>query len=236
LLNPIDLPIHGSEKTYEVSPTKIVCLGLNYKEHIAESQSVVGVEIPAEPVLFPKTTNVLIGPGESIVIPAFLEGYEFETPRVDHEAELAVIISDRCHNVPQDEALSHVYGFTCMNDVSQRNLQHGDKSGWYRGKSLDTFGPIGPRIVETADIGDPQDLDIVCRVNGRVAQESNTRHMIFKIPEIISFISRNFTLFPGDILLTGTPAGVSPLSHRDVVQVEIQGIGVLENPVVQEGR
>ncbi len=234
----VTLPIHGSHESYPVNPTKIIALGLNYRDHIAESHSVnvqgFSDEIPAEPILFPKTPNVLIGPGKPIVIPRFLKDYGFEEPRVDHEAELALIIADRCKDVPAEDALAHVFGYTCMNDVSQRNLQTGDKSGWFRGKSLDTFGPIGPQVVLPSDIGDPQVLNIRCRLNGKVAQESNTRHMIFSIPEIIAFVSRNFTLMPGDIIMTGTPSGVGPLRHGDVVQVEIENIGVLENPVVEE--
>lgn len=233
----IILPVAGGG-TYPVKPSKIVALGLNYLEHIKESQSVAGQSlseaIPSEPVLFPKTPNVLIGPGEAIILPAFVEDYGFENCRTDHEAELAIIIKDRIKNCRPEEALSHVLGFTCFNDVSQRNLQKGDKSGWYRGKSLDTFGPIGPVIVPPARIGDPQNLDIVCRVNGRVTQHSNTRHMIFKIPEIIAFIARNFTLEPGDIIVTGTPSGVGPLRHGDLVEVEIEGIGILKNPVQAE--
>jgi 2-keto-4-pentenoate hydratase/2-oxohepta-3-ene-1,7-dioic acid hydratase in catechol pathway len=118
-----------------------------------------------------------------------------------------------------------------MNDVSQRNIQNGDRSGWFRGKSFDTFGPIGPRIVRAQDIGDVQNLDIVCRKNGLVVQSSNTRHMIFPVAFTISFISRNFTLLPGDIILTGTPAGVGPIVEGDDVEVEIARIGVLRNPV-----
>ncbi len=123
-----------------------------------------------------------------------------------------------------------------MNDVSQRNVQTGDRSGWYRGKSFDTFGPIGPVVVLAEDIGDPQNLKIQCRLNGKVTQSSNTSFMIFPIPEILSFVSHNFTLEPGDIIMTGTPSGVSPLRHGDVVEVEIEKIGVLSNPVVEEGR
>ena len=233
----ITLPIDGGG-TYRVNPSKIVALGLNYLEHIKESQSVdvqnFTEAIPTEPVLFPKTPNVLIGPGETIILPAFVEDYGFPNCRTDHEAELAIIIKDRMKNVSAEAAMDHVLGFTCFNDVSQRNLQKGDKSGWYRGKSLDTFGPIGPVIVTPAKIGDAQNLEIVCRVNGKVTQHSNTRHMIFKIPEIIAFVSKNFTLEPGDIIITGTPSGVGPLRHGDVVEVEIEGIGILRNPVKAE--
>lgn len=233
----VTLPmINGQEVT--IAPSKIVALGLNYLEHIKESRSVnvqnFTSEIPDEPVLFPKTPNVLIGPGTSIVLPALLDTYAFEDCRTDYEGELALLIKDRIKNVTEDEALEHVLGFTCFNDVSQRNLQRGDKSGWYRGKSLDTFGPIGPVIVPPEAIGDPQNLHIQTRLNGRVVQDSNTGHMIFNIPQIISFISRNFTLEPGDIIITGTPSGVGPLQSGDVVEVEIENIGILKNPVVAE--
>jgi 2-keto-4-pentenoate hydratase/2-oxohepta-3-ene-1,7-dioic acid hydratase in catechol pathway len=231
------LPITNGN-TVEIRPSKIIALGLNYLEHIKESQS-VNVQnftdaIPTEPVLFPKTPNVLIGPGESILLPSFLNDYEFDNCRTDYEAELAIIIQDRIKNIDKKDALKHVLGFTCFNDVSQRNLQRTDKSGWFRGKSLDTFGPIGPVIVTPEEIGDPQNLDICCRLNGKIVQKSNTRHMIFKIPELIAFISRNFTMEPGDIILTGTPSGVGPIKHGDQVEVEIEKIGKLLNPVQNE--
>ena len=233
----IQLPMTDGT-SYTVQPTKIVALGLNYLEHIKESQSVdssnIDDAIPTEPVLFPKTPNVLIGPGESVILPSFLRDYSFENCRTDHEAELAIIIKDRIKNVLTSEAMDHVLGFTCFNDISQRNLQKGDKSGWYRGKSLDTFGPIGPVIVTPEEIGDPQNLNIECRVNGTVMQQSNTRHMIFKIPEIIAFVSKMFTLEAGDIIITGTPSGVSPLKDGDIVEVEIEKIGVLSNKVKAE--
>jgi len=131
--------------------------------------------------------------------------------------------------------MEHILGFTCFNDVSQRNLQRGDKSGWYRGKSLDTFGPIGPVIVSPEVIGDVQNLDIQTRLNGKVVQQANTRHMIFTVLRLVAFISKNFTLEAGDVISTGTPSGVGPLADGDVVEVEIEGIGVLRNPVQAEG-
>jgi len=233
----ITLPMSSGE-TVEIKPGKIVCLGLNYLEHIKESQS-VNVQnftdaIPEEPVLFPKTPNVIIGPEESVVLPAFLKEYKFEDLRTDYEGELAIIIKDRCKNLSEEEAMDHILGFTCFNDVSQRNLQRSDKSGWYRGKSLDTFGPIGPVIVPPAAIGDVQQLKIETRLNGKVVQQSNTEHMIFKIPKIMAFISKNFTLEPGDIISTGTPSGVGPLADGDVVEVEIENIGTLRNTVTAE--
>lgn len=225
-------------ESVEIRPTKIIALGLNYLEHIKESKSVnvqnFTDEIPTEPVLFPKTPNVLIGPGEPVILPSFLDDYGFDVCRTDYEAELAIILKDRIKNVDESEALKHVRGFTCFNDISQRNLQRTDKSGWFRGKSLDTFGPIGPVLVSPEEIGDPQCLDICCRLNGEVVQQSNTKHMIFTIPRIIAFVSRNFTMEPGDIIITGTPSGVGPIKHGDQVEVEIENIGTLINPVKKE--
>jgi 2-keto-4-pentenoate hydratase/2-oxohepta-3-ene-1,7-dioic acid hydratase in catechol pathway len=233
----IQLPMSNGGD-YIVNPSKIVALGLNYLEHIKESQSVdvqnFTNEIPTEPVLFPKTPNVLIGPGDSIILPAFVEEYGFVDCRTDHEAELAIIIKDQVKNLSADSAMDHILGFTCFNDISQRNLQKGDKAGWYRGKSLDTFGPIGPVIVTPEDIGDPQNLEIECRLNGQIVQKSNTRHMIFKIPEIVAFVSKNFTLEAGDIIITGTPSGVGPLKNGDLLEVDIENIGTLTNPVKAE--
>lgn len=191
-------------------------------------------DVPKEPVLFPKTPNVLIGPEQPIVIPKFLKEYAFPEIRVDYEAELAFFIGRRCKNVPVAEAWDFIYGFTCMNDVSQRNIQNQDRSGWFRGKSLDTFGPVGPVIVRTCDLGDPQNLNISCRLNGKTVQSSNTRYMIFPMPEILAFVSKNFTMEEGDIITTGTPSGVGRITHGDVVEVEIDGIGILRNPVADE--
>lgn len=232
------LPVYNRTETYTVNPTKIIALGLNYRDHIAESHSVkvrgFTNEVPDEPILFPKTPNVLIGPEEPIIIPVFLKEYGFEELRTDYEAELAVIIKSKCKNVNLAKAMDFVLGYTCINDVSQRNLQTGDRSGWFRGKSLDTFGPIGPRLVLADDLDNPQNLNIQCRLNGKTVQDSNTRHMIFPIPQIIAFVSRNFTLMPGDIIATGTPSGVGSIKHGDVVEIEIEKIGILRNPVIEE--
>ncbi|HUX22197.1 MAG TPA: fumarylacetoacetate hydrolase family protein [Spirochaetia bacterium] len=234
----ITLPIAGTNRSYEVQPTKIIALGLNYRDHIAESHSVnvqgFTKDEPQEPVLFPKTPNVLVASGEPIVIPSFLLDYHFDDMRVDYEGELAFVIRDRCKNVRPENAYEHILGFTCMNDVSQRNLQTGDRSGWFRGKSLDTFGPLGPVLVPIETIGDPQNLSIETRLNGVTVQSSNTKHMIFSIRQMLSFISRNFTLEAGDIITTGTPSGVGRLSHGDIVEVVIGKIGTLSNPVVEE--
>lgn len=232
------LPVFGRPRPCEINPSKIIALGLNYHSHIAESHSVkvrgFTEEIPQEPILFPMTPNVLIGPDDPIVIPSFLLEYGFEDLRTDYEAELAVIIGKKCRNIARKDALDHVLGYTCMNDVSQRNLQTGDRSGWFRGKSLDTFGPIGPQVVLQEDIGDPQALRLQCRLNGKTVQDAGTAQMIFPVDEIITFISKNFTLLPGDIIATGTPSGVGRIHHGDVVEVEIEKIGVLTNPVVEE--
>ncbi len=230
------LPVVGTDDAYEVCPSKIIALGLNYRDHIAESESVrvqgFTPEAPSEPVLFPKMPSCLIGPGHPIRLPKILTMYDFEDARTDYEAELALIIGSDCFWVEPESALDHVFGYTCMNDVSQRNIQNGDRSGWFRGKSFDTFGPIGPVIVPADRIGNPQSLDISCRLNGRTVQSSNTRHMIFPLDVIVSYVSRNFTLLRGDIILTGTPAGVGRIAHGDTVEIEIEGIGVLRNPVV----
>ena len=236
----IKLPVKNRDEVYTVHPTKIIALGLNYRDHILESHS-VGVQgiaptDPKEPVLFPKMPSCLIGSGEAIILPAFVEDYAFEDPRVDYEAELAFVIGKECKNVPVALALDVIYGFTCLNDVSQRNIQTGDVSGWFRGKSFDTFGPIGPCLVLTEDIGDPQNLNIECRCNGKTVQSSNTKNMIFPIDVIVEFISKNFTLYPGDIISTGTPSGVGRIVHGDEVEVELENIGILKNSVVEESR
>lgn len=234
----VTLLIKGTSETYDIKPTKIIALGLNYLAHIKESLSVdqtkLEHEIPKEPVLFPKTPNVLIGPGEAIILPKIIFEYGFNPTRTDYEAELAIIIKKKCKHVSESEAMEYIFGFTCMNDVSQRNIQKGDKSGWFRGKSFDTFGPVGPVIVRPADIGNPQNLFIKCRLNGELKQDSNTKFMIFNIPQIIAFISKNFTLEEGDIITTGTPKGVGSIKEGDEVEVEIENIGVLRNSVIRE--
>ena len=231
----IQLPIAGSDETYTVAPTKVIALGLNYRDHIAESESVrvqgFTSEEPSEPVLFPKMPSCLVGPDEPIVIPPIVAKYQFEESRTDYEGELAIVFARECSDVSEEDALSYVLGVTCMNDVSQRNIQTGDRSGWWRGKSFDTFGPVGPVLVPIESISDIQNLSIETRLNGKKVQSSNTRHMIFSVAHTISFVSHNFTMYPGDILLTGTPAGVGPIAHGDVVEVEIGEVGVLRNPV-----
>ena len=209
-------------------PGKIIACGLNYRDHASESDSV----LPSSPIMFAKWPTCLIGPDEPIRIPAGID-------EVDWEAELAVIIGRTARDVAVDAALSYVAGYTCMNDVSARRVQREDGQ-WSRAKSFDSFGPIGPRVVPAADIPDPQQLRIRARVNGRELQSASTGDMIFGVAQLISHASQGTTLLPGDIISTGTPSGVGAfrdppifLSDGDVVEIEIEGIGVLSNPVVQ---
>ena len=207
-------------------PQKIVCIGLNYRDH-AEEQ---GTELPAAPLLFAKWPNTLIGPGEPIVIPPI-------TKQVDYEAELGVVIGERVRGASAENALEAVAGFLCLNDVSARDLQFSDGQ-WVRGKSLDTFCPVGPVFVPAADVPDPQALAIRAVVNGEVLQDSHTSNMIFSVAEIVAHVSRSITLEPGDLIATGTPAGVGAfrdppvwLEPGDEVTIEIEGLGALTNPV-----
>ena len=200
-----------------VSPTKIVGIGVNYRAHAAE----MGKPLPAEPLMFLKPPSAVIGDGEPIRRPA---GFA----RVDHEAELGVVIGTRAHRVPKDRALEVVAGYTCVNDVSVRELQQRDGQ-WARAKGFDSFCPIGPRVVAGLD---PSNLRIMARVNGETRQDSTTADLIFDVPTLIAFVSEYMTLEPGDVISTGTPAGVGNLAVGDVCEIEIEGIGILRNPVV----
>ena len=207
-------------------PGKIVCVGLNYRDH-AEEQ---GVELPSEPLLFAKWATSLIGPGDAIVIPPIVT-------KADYEAELGVVIGTRAKRVSKENAFEAVLGYLCANDVSARDLQFSDGQ-WTRGKSPDTFCPVGP-MVPRDDISDPHDLRIRAIVNGEVLQDSTTANLIFGIDDVISYASQATTLEPGDLILTGTPAGVGVfrdpqrlLQPGDEVTIEIEGIGSLTNPVV----
>lgn len=199
-----------------VRPSKIVAVGQNYRAHAAE----MGKPLPDEPLIFMKPPSALIAPGEAIERPS---GYE----RVDFEGELAVVIGRRASRVSRDAALEYVGGYTCLNDVTVRDLQKKDGQ-WTRAKGFDTFCPVGPRVVPGLD---PSRLAIETRVNGAVRQQSNTADLIFDVPTLIAFISRVMTLEEGDLISTGTPSGVGNLVPGDVVEVEIEGIGVLKNPV-----
>jgi len=207
-------------------PSNVICVGLNYRDHAAES----GVPLPERPVLFAKLTGCIIAPGEPVVLPP-------DTNEVDFEAELAVVIGRRCRGVSASEALEYVAGYTCLNDVSARDFQRGDGQ-WVRAKSQDTFGPMGPYLVTGEDVPDPQGLPIRCWVNGQLLQDSNTDKMIFGVRELVAFISRGITLAPGDVISTGTPHGVGfarkpPvfLESGDEVVIEVEGVGQLSNPV-----
>lgn len=206
---------------------KIICVGLNYHDHAGEQH----VEVPDEPLLFAKTANTLCGNGDPIILPP-------QDGHVDAEAELAVVIGRTARNVSVEEALDVVAGYTCANDVSARDIQFKDGQ-WFRGKSFDTFCPIGPTFVPSGKIGDAGDLRIVQRVNGEVLQDSRTSLLIFDVSSLVAFASEVLTLQPGDLILTGTPAGVGffrepkqSLRPGDEVEIEIERIGVLRNPVV----
>jgi 2-keto-4-pentenoate hydratase/2-oxohepta-3-ene-1,7-dioic acid hydratase in catechol pathway len=206
-------------------PSKIIALGLNYKDHAEESKG----NLPEAPLVFAKFPNSLIGHNDEIIWDVNV------TRKVDFEAELAVIIGKSIYDCPEDEAMDAVFGYTCANDVSARDLQFGDGQ-WVRGKSLDSFCPLGPWVVTADELPDPHSLKIRCILNGRIMQDSHTGLMIFRLPEIISFLSRHFTLFPGDIILTGTPSGVGAfrdpsvyMKNGDEVVVEIERVGRLVN-------
>ena len=218
LLSPIDFP------------PKIVCLGLNYRDHAAEQNAA----IPDEPVIFIKPHTTIIGPNEKIVKPSFVE-------KLDYEAELAIVIGRKAKSVSVSEAKSYIFGYTILNDVSARDLQFKDKQ-WTRGKSIDTFAPTGPSITTENQLQDTSDLFIRTWVNNELRQNSTTKNMVFNICEIIHNLSRVMTLEPCDIIATGTPAGVGfalkpqPkfLQPGDIVRIEIEKIGILENIVTEE--
>ena len=200
-----------------IRPSKIICVGRNYAAHAAEHQA----EVPEEPMIFLKPPSALIGFDLPIQLPD-------NVGRVDLEAELAIVMGKIGRNIPKDAALEYVLGYTCGNDVSARVLQQKDKQ-YGRAKGFDTFGPLGPWI-ET-DIGDPTNLRVVGRLNGKTVIDGNTSQMVFDVPTLIEFISGVMTLLPGDVILTGTPEGVSELSVGDVVEIEIEKIGTLRNTV-----
>jgi len=198
--------------------SKIVGVGRNYAEHAAE----LGNEVPAAPLLFLKPNTAVIGPDDPIVLPDWTE-------HVDHEAELAVVIGKVTKDVAPERALDHVFGYTVANDVTARDVQRSDAQ-WTRGKGFDGSCPIGPWIVPGLDV---DDLAVRARVNGETRQDGRTSQLIFDVAYLVSYVSEVFTLLPGDVILTGTPAGVGPIVDRDVVEVEVEEIGVLRNPVLR---
>jgi len=224
------LPLDSVRLTAPIPrPPKILCVGLNYRDHAAESK----MEVPSVPTIFAKYSNAVIGPGDAIVLsPA--------TEKPDYEAEFALVIGKRAKRIPKSEWKDYVFGYTIVNDVSARDVQLAT-SQWTLGKSFDTFAPIGPHIVTADEVPDPHALDIRLTIGGEVLQNSNTRELIFRVPELIEYISHILTLEPGDIISTGTPAGVglgrTPprwLRPGEEVVIEIEKIGTLRNPVIAD--
>lgn len=210
------LPLGACKVLAPVLPSKIVCIGKNYADHARE----MGGEAPAEPVIFIKPNTAVIGPNDPIQLP-------WQSERVDHEAELAIVIGRIARNVQREDALSYVLGYTLANDVTARDLQSRDGQ-WTRAKGFDTFCPLGPWIVNDFD---PSEKLIMCVVDGEVRQRASTSDMIHDVESIIEFVSGVMTLLPGDVILTGTPAGIGALTDGQTVTVTVQGLGALTNPV-----
>lgn len=237
LAREVSAQANGAEALADVTllapvpaPSKIIAIGQNYMDHCREQ----GTEPPKKPIIFAKFPTSVIGPGAAIRWDPAL------TAKVDYEVELAVIIGQTARRVVAGEALEYVAGYTVGNDVSARDLQFGDGQ-WVRGKSLDTFCPLGPYLVTRDEVPDPHDLALRCLVNGELMQDSSTAELIFRVPELIAFITRAFTLLPGDVIMTGTPHGVGVsrtppvfLRHGDTVTAEIEGLGQLTNHCVEE--
>lgn len=225
----VAIPLEKAEILAPLSqPEKIICVGLNYYDHCRET----GMEPPTSPVIFSKYANAIIGDKDSIELPV-------NSNEVDFEAELAVVIGKEAKQISEEEANDYIFGYTILNDISARDLQFADGQ-WIRGKTADTFAPIGPGIVTREEIKDPHQLDISLTLNGEVMQDSNTSNLIFTIPYIVSFLSQSMTLKPGDIIATGTPPGVGMgrepkvwLKNGDQLSITIEKIGTLSNPVTE---
>lgn len=213
------MPLEDLHLLAPTQPSKIICVGRNYAAHAKEH----GAEVPEIPLLFLKPPSTIIGPGEAIILPP-------QSQQVEHEAELAVVIRRQGRWIAPEEATNYVLGYTLANDVTARDLQRTDNQ-WTRAKGFDTFCPLGPWIDTEFD---PSDAIITCHVNGELRQMASTHDMVFDVSQLISFASSIMTLEPGDVLLTGTPAGVGPLHPGDTVEVAIEGLGKLKNPVLQE--
>lgn len=233
----IQLQIQQAKETYELNevkllspltdPEKIICIGLNYYDHVLESK----MKVPEKPVLFPKYNNCIIGNDAYVLIPQ-------EVQQCDYEVELAVVIGKTAKQVAIEEAMDYVFGYTILNDISARDIQL-NEAQWTRGKTIDTFAPVGPWIVTTDEIPDPHQLSISLTLNGNVMQDSNTKELIFNVPYLISFLSNTITLQPGDIISTGTPPGVGMgknpqvwLKNGDITEAVIEGIGTLRNQFI----
>lgn len=215
-----------------INPTKILCLGRNYLEHIKETEA----PIPKEPVFFVKTINTLVTDNKPIIYPIIL--YENkEINRVDHEVELAFIINQKCKHIPVQSAYDYIKGYTILLDLTARYMQIADRNinlPWYRSKNFDTFAPIGPVIKDVYEIKDPHNLNIELKLNGETKQSSNTKYMIFKIPEILEYLSKFVTLEKDDIVATGTPSGISPIYPGDTIKASIENIGTITHKVILE--
>ena len=236
-------PFTGFEKTgvpasvqrllAPIAPSAIICIGLNYRQHAVETNA----PLPQHPVVFMKSPGAVQHPGEPILLPRWLR-----SAKVDYECELAVVIGRACKNVPRERALEYVLGYTCANDVSARDWQkEGGGSQWCRGKTFDTFAPLGPCIVTRDEIPNPNSLRIQTSIGAETLQDANTNDMIFDVPTLIEFLSGSTTVLPGTVILTGTPHGVGVartparfLQPGDEVSIEIEGIGILTNPVREE--
>lgn len=212
------------------SPPKVICLGLNYRDHAKEA----GASLPDEPIIFMKPRTAIVGPEEPVKKPSFVE-------KLDYEVELGVVIGKVGRNIPVSKVKEHIFGYTVFNDISARDIQFKDGQ-WTRGKSFDTFAPLGPCIVTTSQIEDPNNLRMWTRINGETRQNSSTKHMLFNVYEIVHHLSKVMTLEPCDVIATGTPAGVAAfmkpkpkfLQPGDIVEVEIEKIGKLRNPIVTD--
>ncbi len=213
-------PLRSVRLLAPVLPSKVVCIGKNYADHVSEMGG-AGAEPPASPVVFLKPSTSVIGPGDPIVLPR-------NSSRVDHEAELGIVIGRLCREVPRERALDVVLGYTCGNDVTARDHQQQDGQ-WTRGKSHDSFCPLGPWVETELD---PSDLAVQCAVDGEVRQDGRTSQLLHDVPAVLEWITAFMTLLPGDVVLTGTPAGVGPLTAGSAVTVLVEGIGPLTNPVV----
>ncbi len=235
-------PFGGFTKTAEpaaihrllapIVPAAVFCIGLNYRQHALETNS----PLPQFPVLFMKSPGALQHPGEPIVLPRWMP-----STKVDYECELVVVIGRACKNVKREHALDYVLGYTCANDVSARDWQNAGGTQWCRGKTFDTFLPLGPRLITRDEISNPNALRIRTRIGSETLQDANTSDMIFDVPTLIEFLSGSTTLLPGTVILTGTPSGVGAartpprfLNAGDEVSIEIENIGVLTNPVLDE--
>jgi 2,4-diketo-3-deoxy-L-fuconate hydrolase len=203
---------------------KMICVGLNYSDHAAES----GMAVPSEPVLFMKAVSAIIGCNDAVVLPR-------DSLKSDWEVELGVVIGTRARYVDEASALDYVAGYCVVNDLSEREYQLERGGQWDKGKGCDTFGPVGPWLVTTDEVPDPQNLDMWLEVNGKRYQNGNTRTMVFTVAHLVSYISRFMTLNPGDVITTGTPSGVGPLTPGDRMMVKIEGVGTLSNPCVEAG-